>query len=108
MIINPQEFKWTGATKRTNGVPYPPSERKGYELAIRLKGSTDWKVVLGVISNNNDYVAPIGDLANPLNYGNYEAVVRDVDINDLKSDWSTTLEFSILAAPEAPVNFTIS
>jgi len=109
MIINPTEFTWDGATTRVDSSTYDASQRKGYDLAIKPTGApdSDFNIIMGVISNSQSFVAPISDLANPIEAGNWTAGVREVDINGITSDWAQ-LEFVIAVEPSIPVNFTAS
>jgi len=109
MIVNPTKFNWDGATDRVDGTAYNVADRKGYDLAVKPTGApdTDFVVIMGVISNSQSYEAPIADLANPILKGSWTAGVREVDINDITSDWAQ-LDFIIEVAPNVPTNFIAS
>ena len=109
MIINPTQFAWDGATERVDTTAYAATDRKGYDLAIKPTGApdTDFIVIMGVISTSQSYVAPIADLANPIVKGAWTAGVREVDINDITSDWAQ-LDFIVEVAPNMPSNFIAS
>jgi len=103
-MINPKQFKWTGATERTDGTPYLPTDRKGYDVSIRQAGeSRTANIVLGVISQTQDFVMPIVDLANPPAEGDWLLAVREVDSGGRVSAWSDDLPFSVVVAvPKSP------
>ena len=109
MIVNPTQFSWDGATDRVDGTLYEITDRKGYDLAVKPVGApdTDFVVILGVISNSQSYVAPIADLVNPIEKGSWTAGVREVDVNDIRSDWAL-VDFIVEVAPNAPTNFIVS
>jgi len=109
MIINPTQFSWDGATERVDATTYDATDRKGYDLAVKPTGApdADFVVIMGVISTNQSYVAPIADLTNPIEKGLWTAGVREVDINDITSDWAQ-LDFIVEVAPNAPSNFIAS
>lgn len=109
MLVNPKQFSWDGATTRVDGSTYDITDRKGYDLAIKPVGATDVEFVeiLGVISTNQSFVAQISELANPINKGTWTAGVREVDNNNIKSEWAS-LDFIVEVAPNAPTNFIVS
>lgn len=109
MLTNPTQFSWDGAATRIDGTVYDSTDRKGYNLAIKPTGApdSDFTEILGVISNSQSYVAKISDLANPIPKGMWTAGVREIDINDLRSNWAS-VDFIIEVAPSAPTNFIVS
>jgi hypothetical protein len=109
MKTNPSQFSWQGATQRTDGSPYGPDDRRGYDLAIKEYGTGDeeYEVLLGVISTDNQYIAPVSDLANPIPEGHWEISVREVDNDNRVSEWATPLDVWYTDAdPLPPTNFT--
>jgi len=109
MIVNPTTFSWDGATQRVDDTDYLATDRKGYDLAIKPTGAADdqFVVIMGVISTDQHYVAPLADLANPIEKGAWTAGVREVDVYDIRSDWAEA-DFVMEVAPKPPTNFIIA
>ena len=107
MKINPKELSWRGTSARSDGTPYLPSERHGYEVGYKKTGATvDNSVLMSVVAEDSNYVAPLSNTA-ALPFDTYSFAVRDIPKNGSPSDWSLpiSVEFKkVYAMPEMPTS----
>lgn len=108
-MINPKTFSWTGSNEREDGRAYPPEERRGYNVYIYPPTTQPATVIFTATSQAYDFSMPISDLGNPLDPGDWEMVVTDVDTDGRESDYSAPVGFTIeLLPPKKPVSLLVS
>lgn len=106
-MSNPINFSWTGATERVDGTPYLPVDRKGYNASMRpineAASSPDNFIVFSPISETQDFVFPVMQLANLPTDGDWLFTVQEVDKQNRLSDWATEISFTwVTANPKPP------
>ena len=112
-MSNPKQFSWTGATMREDGTPYLPSDRKGYNASIRPANYPDALpeeyIIFSPISETQEFVLPVSELANPPTDGDWLLSVQEVDKDNRQSAWSDDLPFTwVTANPKPPTGLLAS
>ncbi|PCI07592.1 MAG: hypothetical protein COB77_04250 [Gammaproteobacteria bacterium] len=111
-MSNPTQFKWTGATEREDGSAYLPTDRKGYNASLRPADEAaelpDNYIVFSPISQTQDFVFPVADLANPPSEGDWLITVQEVDNEGRVSVWTEDVAFTwVTASPKSPTGLSV-